>query len=108
MSSAGKYVRSTRKNTSSGEGCFSQEESTGIVHQELLFIEPVPFETILNWAPEHAPMRSVERIHVKHARTKDAAKPKARVKQSTKKGAVKKKARVSRPVGAKRRTNKAP
>ena len=89
---------------------FWQEESTGIVHQELLFMEPVPFETALNWAQQHAPTRSVERIHVKHARTKEAPKPKPRIKQAAKKGAVKKKARVSKQPGAKkpkRRTKKA-
>ena len=89
---------------------FWQEQSTGIVHQELLFMEPVPFETALNWAQEHAPTRSVERIHVKHARTKEAPKPKTRVKRAAKKGAVKKKARVSKRPGAKklkRRTKKA-
>jgi hypothetical protein len=89
---------------------FWQEENTGIVHQELLFMEPAPFETALKWAQEHAPTRSVERIHVKHSRTKEAPKPRARVKHAVKKRAVKKKTRVSKqPVakGPKRRAKKA-
>ena len=55
-----------------------QEETTGIVHHQLLFMEPVPFETALKWAEEHAPTRNIERIHVKHARTKEPPKPTAR------------------------------
>jgi hypothetical protein len=81
---------------------FWQEESTGIVHQELLFMEPVPFEAALKWAEEHAPTRRVERIHVKHARTKQAPKPKARVKQAAKRDLVKKKAGVSKQTAAKK------
>ena len=57
---------------------FWQDENTGIVHHELLFMEPVPFETALAWAQEHAPTRSIERIHVKHVRTKEAPKQTAR------------------------------
>ena len=73
---------------------FWQDENTGIVHYELLFMEPVPFETALKWAQEHAPTRSIERIHVKHVRTKEAPKQTARVKPAVKKSAVKKKARA--------------
>ena len=54
-----------------------QDETTGIVHHQLLFMEPVPFETALKWAEEHAPTRNIERIHVKHARTKEPPKPTA-------------------------------
>ena len=57
---------------------FWQDENTGIVHHELLFMELVPFETALKWAQEHAPTRSIERIHVKHVRTKEAPKQTAR------------------------------
>ena len=62
-----------------------QEETTGIVHHQLLFMEPVPFETALKWAEEHAPTRNIERIYVKHARTKEPPKPTARVKHAVKK-----------------------
>ena len=71
---------------------FWQEESTGIVHQQLLFMEPAPFEAALKWAQEHAPTRDIERIHVKHARRKEAPKPLTRVKPALKKSAPKKKA----------------
>ena len=81
---------------------FWQEENTGIVHQELLFMEPAPFETALKWAQEHAPTRSVERIHVKHARTKETPKRTARVKHAVKKSAVKTKARVPKQAAAKK------
>jgi hypothetical protein len=88
---------------------FWQEESTGIVHQQLLFMEPVPFEAALKWAQEHALTRDIERIHVKHARVKDAPKPMARVKP-VKKSAAKKKKPVPKQAAAKklkRRTKKA-
>jgi hypothetical protein len=81
---------------------FWQEESTGIVHQQLLFMEPVPFETALKWAQEHAPTRSIERIHVKHARTRETPKQPARVKHAVKKSATKKKARVPKQAAAKK------
>ncbi len=81
---------------------FWQEKSTGIVHHELLFMEPVPFETALKWAQEHAPTRSIERIHVKHARTTKTSKQTARVKHAVKKSAAKKKARAPRQAAAKR------
>ena len=86
---------------------FWQEENTGIVHHQLLFMEPVPFEMALKWAQEHAPTRNIERIHVKHARTKEPSKLTARVKHAVKKSAakksaVKKKAPVSKRTVAKR------
>jgi hypothetical protein len=78
---------------------FWQEEDTGIVH---LFMEPVPFETALKWAQEHAPTRNIERIHVKHARKREPPKLTARVKRAVKKSAVKKKALVPKQTAAKR------
>ena len=57
---------------------FWQEEDTGIVHHQLLFMEPVPFETALKWAQEDAPTRNIERIHVKHARKREPPKLTAR------------------------------
>ena len=81
---------------------FWQEENTGIVHQQLLFMEPVPFETALKWAQEHAPTKSIERIHVKHARTKETLRRTARVKHAVKNSEVKKKARVPKQPAAKR------
>jgi hypothetical protein len=81
---------------------FWQEEDTGIVHHQLLFMEPVPFETALKWAQEHAPTRNIERIHVKHARKREPAKLTARVKHAVKKSAAKKKALVPKQTAAKR------
>ena len=89
---------------------FWQEESTGIVHHQLLFMEPVRFETALKWAQEHAPTRSIERIHVKHARTTKTPKKTVPVKHAVKKSAAKKKARAPRQAAAtrpKRRAKKA-
>ena len=59
---------------------FWQDENTGQLHHELVYQQPVSFETAVAWAQEHAPTRSVERIHVKHARAKKAVEPKARAK----------------------------
>jgi hypothetical protein len=86
---------------------FWQEENTGMVHHQLLFMEPVPFETALKWAQEHAPTRSIERIHVKHARMREAPKPTAQVrhgvkKSPVKKSVVKKKAHLPKQAAAKR------
>jgi hypothetical protein len=65
-------------------------------------MEPVPFETALKWAQEYAPARSIERIHVKHARVTKTPKQLARVKHAVKKSAVKKKARAPKQAAAKR------
>ena len=66
-----------------------QHEKTGVLHHELVYQQPVSFETAVAWAQEHAPTRSVERIHVKHARTKKA-EPKTRAKPGARRGAAKK------------------
>jgi len=55
-----------------------QDEATGQLHHELVYQQPVSFETAVAWAQDHAPTRNVERIHVKHARAKKAVEPKAR------------------------------
>ena len=49
---------------------FWQDESSGQLHHELVYQQPASFDTAVAWAHEHAPTRSVERIHVKHARAK--------------------------------------
>jgi hypothetical protein len=73
---------------------FWQDENTGQLHHELVYQQPVSFETAVAWAQEHAPTRSVERIHVKHARARKVIEPKARakpgVRRGTKKAAAKK------------------
>ncbi len=67
-----------------------QHETTGVLHHELVYQQPVSFETAVAWAQEHAPTRSVERIHVKHARAKKAVEPKARAKPVARRAAAKK------------------
>ena len=61
---------------------FWRDEDTGIVHHELLFVGPVTFEEAVSHAKEKAPERSVERIHVKHAR--QANKPDTKAKPLSK------------------------
>jgi hypothetical protein len=67
-----------------------QHEKTGALQHELVYQQPVSFETAVAWAQDHAPTRSVERIHVKHARAKKAVEPKARAKPVARRGAAKK------------------
>jgi hypothetical protein len=67
-----------------------QHEKTGALDHELVYQQPASFETAVAWAQEHAPTRSVERIHVKHARAKKAIEPKARAKPVTRRAAAKK------------------
>ena len=69
---------------------FWQDDRTGQLHHELVYQQPVSFETAVAWAQEHAPTRNVERIHVKHARARKAIEPKARAKPAVKRGAPKK------------------
>jgi hypothetical protein len=69
---------------------FWQDEMTGQLHHELVYQQPVSFDTAVAWAQEHAPTRSVERIHVKHARAKKPVEPKARAKPVARRGAAKK------------------
>lgn len=61
---------------------FWRDEDTGIVNHELLFVGPVTFEAAVTHAKEKAPERSVERIHVKHAR--QANKPDIKAKRASK------------------------
>jgi hypothetical protein len=69
---------------------FWQDEKTGALHHELVFLEPAPFETALAWAQTHAPTRGVERIHVKHERGKKALGRKPRASPAAKKRPAKK------------------
>jgi hypothetical protein len=69
---------------------FWRDETTGQVHHELVYQQPASFDTAVAWAQEHAPTRSIERIHVKHARAKKAVEPKARPKPVARRGAAKK------------------
>ncbi len=69
---------------------FWQDEKTGAVHHELVYLEPAPFETALAWAQTHASTRGVERIHVKHERGKKALGRKPRASSAARKRVAKK------------------
>ena len=80
---------------------FWRDEDTGTVCHELLFVGPVTFEEAVTHAKEEAPERSVEKIHVKHARqankpdTKAKPASKAKSKPAKKIGSAKSKKRAS-------------
>lgn len=78
---------------------FWSDEDTGMVHHELILVASVPFAEAVARAEEEAPKRSVERIHVKHARSSDKPKAKAKTKQPTKQSA----ATTKKPASAKRK-----
>ena len=63
---------------------FWRDDPTGIIHYELVFVAPVPFEEAVTRAQEEAPKRSVERIHVKHARSSNKLKGTAKTKRAAK------------------------
>jgi hypothetical protein len=77
---------------------FWQDEKTGTVHHQLVYLEPVPFDTALAWAQDHAPTRGVERIHVKHARAKPTLAGKAARKTAPKRTAAKTTAAKAKPA----------
>ena len=49
---------------------FWKDEGTGIIHHELLFNVPVPYDEAMKCGYEHACASSIERIHVRHATSK--------------------------------------
>ncbi len=69
---------------------FWQDEKTGALHHELVYLEPAPFETALAFAQTHAPTRGVERIHVKHERRKKALEREPRASSAARKRLAKK------------------
>ena len=71
---------------------FWQDEKTGALHHELVYLESAAFETALAWAQTHASTRGVERIHVKHERGKKALGRKPRASPAAKKRLPAKKA----------------
>jgi hypothetical protein len=52
---------------------FWRDENTGAVQHEVVYLGPITFEAAVARAQEEAPKRSVERIHVKHARSSKRA-----------------------------------
>lgn len=61
---------------------FWQDDETGLLRHELLFLQPVGFDEALAWAQEHAPTKNIERIHVRHARP--GGRPKRKMKKAVK------------------------
>jgi hypothetical protein len=86
-----------------------QDAATGELKSDLIYMQPAPFETALAWAEEHAPTRSVERIHTRHAakaepKTAPLRRAAPKRKAAANKTAAKKPARkVARKAPAKRR-----
>ncbi len=83
-----------------------QDAETIELKTELVYMQPVPFETALAWAEENAAARSVERIHARHAAK---AEPKAATKrQPARKAAAKRTAASKRKAAPKKAARKAP
>ena len=90
-----------------------QDPETGELRSELAYMQPVAFETALAWAEAHAPTRSVERIHTRHAakiEPRPATKRKPARKATAKREAAPKKAASKRRAAPKKKaaTRKAP
>jgi hypothetical protein len=65
------YTRYVEDKPDSTVTYFWQDETTGIIHHELLFNAPVSYEAAMSWAQEHAAAGNIERIHVRHARSQE-------------------------------------
>jgi hypothetical protein len=85
---------------------FWRDDTTGMIHQELVLVAPVPFEEAVTRAREEAPKRSVERIHVKHARSSNELEGKGKGKAKTKRATKTSGARSKKRAPAKRKTAK--
>jgi len=90
-----------------------QDAESGELKSELVYMQPVSFEAALAWAEEHAPTRSVERIHTRHAKpeSKPQAAPKRRpARKAAKRTAAPKKtaARAATAKPARKSARKAP
>ena len=55
-----------------------------MIHYELVLVAPVTFEEAVTRAQEEAPKRSVERIHVKHARSSNKLEGTAKTRRAAK------------------------
>jgi hypothetical protein len=93
-----------------------QDAETGELKSELVYMQPVPFETALAWAEENAAARNVERIHARHAaksepKPKGKAAPKRRAapkrKSAPKKAVAKRKAAPKKQAAKKAPARKA-
>ena len=90
-----------------------QNAQTGELKSELVYMQPAPFEAALAWAEAHAPTRSVERIHTRHApKAEPKPTPKreaaAKRKAAPKRKAASKKAASKRKAAPKKAARKAP
>jgi hypothetical protein len=88
-----------------------QDAATGELKSELVYMQPAPFEAALAWAEEHAPTRSVERIHARHAakaEPKPAPKRKPARKAAVKRKTAPKKAASKGKAAPKKAVRKAP
>jgi hypothetical protein len=79
-----------------------QDAETGELKSELVYMQPVSFETALAWAEENAPARSVERIHARHA-AKTEPKPAPKRKAAAKRKAAPKRKAASKKAVSKRK-----
>jgi hypothetical protein len=82
---------------------FWQDEATGLINHEIVFAGPVSFEAALTWAQEHAPTRSIERIHVKHGPARQKRGRPAAKAGRRKKAAPRAKKAASKKVGRKKK-----
>jgi hypothetical protein len=83
-----------------------QDPATGELNHELVYMQPVPFESALAWAEEHAPTRAVERIHTRHAAKAEPKPAPARKRRPARKAAPKK-AALKRKAAPKKAAAKA-
>ena len=73
---------------------FWRDEDTGMVRHELVLVAPLTFEAAVTRAQEEAPKRSVEKIHVKHARSQNKREGKTETKRAKTIGSPQSKKRV--------------
>jgi len=85
-----------------------QDAESGELKSELVYMQPVPFETALAWAEEHAPTRSVERIHARHAAKPEPKTAPAAKRRPARKVAAKRRPAPKRRVAAKKAAAKKP
>ena len=89
-----------------------QDAESGELKSELVYMQPVPFETALAWAEENAPARSVERIHARHAAKTEPKPAPKRKAAATRKAAPKRKAalkkKAAKTAPARKAVRKAP
>ncbi len=85
---------------------FWQDEDTGLLNHEVLFLKPVSFDEALTWAQEHAEDKSIERIHVKHGRAAAVAAPTTKKMTAAAKGRGRKKAGAAKRMARKTPTAK--